>query len=222
MTLRLAEISKLLRNRQTAYYLMIIGKACGCEFVFPEHLSGSEVQSIAFIHHAIVERTFTWPISRHPQSLTATEQNLKFLETAAEPRRIAIPRPVLAPLLGREIDLGWVTVVIEAAVIEDVARVVAEASKLDGHEIDASVKSLDGRATIECPDAPKLPPQPWKANEEALIAIDRELVCRITQRYNSLAASTLEGLSDEKKAELVNPSPSLSEVLVPEADTGDD
>ncbi|HYL97386.1 MAG TPA: hypothetical protein VEZ90_00405 [Blastocatellia bacterium] len=155
--LSLPEISNLLRSRQTAHRLMIIGKACGYEFEFPQQLSGAEIRTIAFIHHAIVDRTFIWPIHRHPLPVIANERNLELLKSRSQPGKIAIPRPIVENLLGHEIDLGKVNIVMEEAVIEDVDRIIAEASTLDGHEILTSVRSLAGGATIECPETPMLP-----------------------------------------------------------------
>ncbi|HYL97312.1 MAG TPA: hypothetical protein VEZ90_00030 [Blastocatellia bacterium] len=220
--LKLREISDLLRNRETARRLMVIGKACGYGLVFPPHLSGAEVQAIAFIHHATVDRTFVWPIHRHPMPMAANERNLEMLRAHGQPARIAIPRRIVESLLGQEIDLGTVNIVMEDAIVEDADRVVSEASKLDGHEVQTFVRSLAGRATIECPEAPTLPPNPWTPNEEALMVIEGELVTRITDRYNALAASTLEGLTEEQKAELTNPEPSLGELLAPDEDRDDD
>ncbi|MGH9760801.1 MAG: hypothetical protein ACREDR_29050 [Blastocatellia bacterium] len=212
--LELREISDLIRNRETARRLMVIGKAFGYKFQFPPRLSGAEVQTIAFFHHAIVDRSFVWPMFRHPLSMTATKNNLEMLGTHSKPGRIGIPRLIIENLLGKKIDLGMVNILMEEAIIEDAERVLGEVSALDGHEVQTFVRSLAGRATIECPEAPTLPPNPWTPNEEGLMAIENELVTRITDRYNALAASTLEGLTEEQQAELTNPpGPTFAEIL---------
>jgi hypothetical protein len=211
--LSLREISELLRTRETSLRLMIIGKAVNVAFDFPPHLSAVEVQTIAFLRHAIIDRQFTWPIWRHPLSLTADRPTFEKVKASSGPARIGIPRQVTEALLGHEIGLGLVNILMEQAVIEDADRVMAEVAMLDGHEVQAFVRSLAGRATIECPQAPTLPENSWTSKEQALIWLEETLVARVTERYNVLATSTLTGLSDNEKKELTEPEPGLGELL---------
>lgn len=217
--LELREISNLLLTRETSFRLMIIGKAIGEEFEFPPQLSGAEVQTINFVRHAITDRTFVWPTWRYPLILRADESSVEKIKACGKPRPMAIPEPISVALLGHEIHLGMVNTILEEAIIEDSETVLAEASKLDGREIQAVARSLAGRATIECPEAPALPPNPWTATEQVLISLDNELVTRITDRYNALAASTLEGLNEEEKEALTNPKPSFAELLIDKSTT---
>jgi hypothetical protein len=214
--LPLARIADLLRTGETSLRLMVIGAAIHADFEFPPHLSGAEIQAIDFVRHAIVDRAFIWPTPRHSLTLKANETNLHQLRSTVEPARIEIPRPTTVGLLGHEIPLGTTRVIMESAVIEDLDRIIVEVSQLDGHVVEAYVRSLEGRATIECPDAPRLPDDPWTQNEFALISLENQLCSRLAERYNALAAETLAGLSDEKKGELTNPAPSIGELLIAE------
>lgn len=72
----------------------------------------------------------------------------------------------------------------------------------DGHEVEGQVRSLTGTALMETLEAPRLPADAWDPSEQALIALEPILSARLADQYNSLAASTLEGLSEEEKAEL--------------------
>jgi hypothetical protein len=212
--LPLAQISDLLRTRETSLRLMAIGAAIHAEFEFPPHLSGAEIQAIDFVRHAIIDRTFTWPTPRHPLTLPANEPNLRRLQSTTKPARIEIPRTTTVELLGHEIPLGTTRVIMEGAVIEDLDHVVTDVLRLDGHPVQAYVRSLEGRATIECPEAPILPEHPWTEDEAALISLEEQLCSRLTERYNILAAGTLAGLSEAEKADLTNPAPSLGELFV--------
>jgi hypothetical protein len=219
--LPLAQIADELRSGQTALRLMIIGTATGASFEFPAHLSGTELQEIAFLRRAIIDRRFVWPIARHPLTLHADPETLHQLETTREPTRIAIPRPTVVDLQGRQVSLGSVRVVMEGGVIEDLDRIISEVSRLDGHPVTAYVRSVEGRATVECPEAPTLPANPWDPATEGLISLEQRLCALLTKRYNALAAGTLAGLSDEEKEELTNPSPSIGELLLPQEDEQD-
>jgi hypothetical protein len=209
-----ARISDLLRSRETSLRLMVIGAAMRVEFEFPPQLSGAEIQAIDFVRHAILDRTFTWPTPRHPLILPANELNLRRFQSASKPARIVIPWPTTVEILGHEIPLGTTRVIMEGAVIEDLDQVVNEVSRLDGHVVQAYVRSLEGRATIECPEAPTLPEHPWTENETALMSLEEQLCSRLTERYNALAAGTLQGLSEEEKNELTNPVPSIGELFL--------
>jgi hypothetical protein len=211
--LPLAQIAGHIRTRETARRLMIIGKATGTEFRFPAHLSGKEIQEIAFTHHAVVDREFIWPMSQHGLPLRADYETLQKLDSTTGPHQIGIPRQLVFDLLGHQIRLGAAMVIMQEAVIEDLSEVRQRIALLDGEVVNALVRSLVGRAIIRCPAAPSLPRQPWTRVEEALMALEPELCARLADRYNSLAAETLSGLSDSEKQRLTRPKPKLSSLL---------
>jgi hypothetical protein len=211
--LPLAQITSHLRMRETARRLMIIGKATGTEFNFPERLSGAEIQEIAFTHHAVVDREFVWPMSKHGLPIIADRENLQKLDATTGPQQIGIPRHVVFDLLGHQIRLGAAMIILQEAVIEDFPQVRQLIALLDGALVSASVRSLVGRAIIQCPEAPSLPSQPWTRVEEVFMALDPELCRRLADRYNSLAAETLSGLADSDKQQLTHPKPKLNSLL---------
>src|SRR5712664_3330094 len=73
----LLEISEMLRRRQIAYRIMVIERATGLLFLLPLDISGEEVEEVALIYHAIVDRTFDWPIEEISAFPTATEERFK-------------------------------------------------------------------------------------------------------------------------------------------------
>jgi hypothetical protein len=192
---------------------MIIGKATGTEFNFPQRLSGAEIQEIAFTHHAVIDKEFVWPMSQHELALRADRETLEKLDSTTGPQQIAIPRQVVFDLLGQQIRLGAAMVIMQEAVIEDLAQVRKRTALLNGEVVHVSVRSLVGRATIRCPDAPGLPSKPWTRVEEALMALEPELCKRLADRYNSLAAETLSGLSDSEKGQLTEAEPIFGSLL---------
>ena len=211
--LPLAQITSHIRTRETARRLMIIGKATGNEFNFPERLSSAEIQEIAFTHHAVVDKEFVWPMSQHGLPLMADEKTLEKLDSTTAPRQIGIPRQVVFDLLGHEIRLGAVIVIMQDAVIEDLPEVRKKVALLDGRAVNASVRSLVGRAIIRCPDAPSLPGQPWTQVEEGLMALEPELCKRLADRYNSLAGETLPGLTDSEREQMTQAEPIFGSLL---------
>jgi hypothetical protein len=218
--LPLREIAELLRTRETGLRLMTIGKAINATFEFPEFLSGSQIQTIAFIRHAIVDRSFTWPLFRYPLELLADGPTLERLKATPHPARIAVPSQITEELLGHQVRLGLVNTIMEEAVIEDLDDVTAEVDMLDGHQVAAFVRSLAGRATIECQQAPMLRSDAWTENEQAWIALEELLISRLTERYNSLAVSTLAGLTEEEKAELTTPELTFGELVLGDREAG--
>ena len=86
--------------------------------------------------------------------------------------------------------------VLKEAVIKDRERFLSELAVNYGHEVITAVRALDGRETIDCREAPRLPPNQWTTVEKVLIEL-KPILCRLlADRYNALAASTLEGLTD--------------------------
>ena len=59
------------------------------------------------------------------------------------------------------------------------------------------VGSRIGLAHYNMRDAPRLPAKVWNEDLQILINMEGQLDAALVERYNALAASTLEGLNDE-------------------------
>lgn len=202
--LPLLEISKLLQTRQTDYRLMVIEQATGRRFNLPDDFSGSEMEAIIFTYRAIVDRSFAWPVK--PQSLVRDEvsampENLaRLFPDSGTLQYETSAMPLSQTVLGEEIPLGIATAVIEDFFIQNADDVRRELAKCDGHVVELFVGSKTGRAIFNFPEAPRLPDSPWDSNIQTLIDLESKLDARLCERYNALAASTLEGLTEEQKA----------------------
>ena len=75
-----------------------------------------------------------------------------------------------------------------------------ELRKDDGHTVEVRIRSRIGLAHYSVPDAPRLPDRAWNEDLQMLIGMESQLDTALVERYNALAASTLEGLDDEEKA----------------------
>lgn len=199
----LPEISLLLQRRQLAYRFMVVERATGYKFKLPPEISGSEVENLAFIYYAIVERSFVFPFTTmtYP-SIPATENYLKQITDLSRKSFIAVgPEPLHKTLLGKIIPLGnQSTRIIENAVIENFDQVQKELASGDVHNVEVTIRSLSGRARYNLPTAPLLPHNPWSAQLQTLIDLESDLDTRLSERYHALAAATLAGLSDEERA----------------------
>jgi len=209
--LPLKEIGQHLSTRETAYKLIVIGEATGNSLDFPPRLTGQEVKTLNFIYRAIVDRTFDWPLTTYPLEVVATAEEFAKWNGLRQPASMTfLEDDLTAELMGRQISIGRSALVLKEAVIKDRERFLSELAVGDGHPVTTVVRALDGRETIECPEAPRLSPNPWPAEQEALIQLKPVLCSLLANRYNSLAASTLEGLTDEEKA-AITARPQLSE-----------
>jgi hypothetical protein len=199
--LPLKQIGQYLSGRETAYKLMVISKATGSCLGYPPKLTGQEIQTINFFYRAIVDRKFDWPLTTYPLEVAATAEKLAAWSALKQPASMTFLEDDLSgELLGRQISIGKASLVLKEAVIKDRERFLGELAVNDGHAVTTVVRALDGRETIECPEAPQLPPNPWTADQEALVQLKPTLCRLLSDRYNSLAAATLEGLTDEEKA----------------------
>ncbi len=198
----LPEVSLLLQRRQLSYRFMVVERATGYIFKLPPEVSGTEVENLAFIYYAIVERSFVFPFTAmtYP-SIPATENYLEQITNLSRKSFIAVgPEPLHKTLLGKKILLGnESTRIIENAVIENFDQVQKELASGDGHSVDVTIRSLDGRARYDLPTAPLLPHNPWSAQLQKFINLESDLDTRLAGRYHSLAAATLAGLSGEER-----------------------
>ncbi len=214
----LREVSSLLQKRQTYVGLMVIERATGRQFQIPEYISANEMKAISFTFHAITQRMFQWPAKiTAPLPLPANEESVALLDSlpTADPggsvyRLHFGPDPMSETIFGQTIPLGPRTVFIDDAVFQDFEGARRELAKLDGRIVQVPVRSVSGIGRYFLPEAPKLPDDPWDDKTMACILLEDEINARLADRYNALAASTLEGLTPEE-VEIVTSRPTLDD-----------
>jgi hypothetical protein len=199
----LLEISKMLKRRQIAFRLMVIEESTGIEFELPSDISGDEVENIALIYHAIMDRSFDWPLDSITVFVPATKECIGRLTHANQLSSFTLgPDPISKSLFGKQILLGDGTVTVLNKFIEDSDTVQQELACNDGHQVTVVVRSLTGQGRYELPGAPRLPDNPWDSRTQALINIESQLDSKLVERYHALAASTVEGLSEQEKSDI--------------------
>lgn len=192
--------SQMLRRRQIAYRIMVIERATGYRFQLPLDISGDEVSNIALIYHAIIERSFDWTIDSLPLFFPATEEWLNRLVFSNQFDSFTCgPDPISKTLFGKEISLGEGTVTIENKFIENFNEVERELALNDGHTVPVVIRSLSGLGRYDLPHAPRLPDTTWDEKIRGLIDLENRLDEALISRYHALAASTLEGLTEEER-----------------------
>lgn len=207
----LKNISDILQNRQLAFRLMVIEKAFRVSLPFPQKfISGEEVENIAFCYHAIVDRKFDWARSSLTFFPANEEENLKYLPSKNNSYHLTFPTiNEIKVIFNHQLSLGQFLIDIEEAVIENYEEVKKAFSRLDGHPVKVVVKSLNGKVTYTALNAPKLSKKAWKPNLQMLIDLNEKFNFLFLEKYFKLAASTLEGLSEEQK-ESITERPKLS------------
>jgi hypothetical protein len=207
----LLEVSRLLQERQMAYRLMTIELATGIDFgVLPYTLLGEEVHTISFVYHSIVDRAFIDAVRDAKVVIAATEEGLQGFHLWKESPSLEFPpEKVTKTLLGRSIFLGTQTAKITDPYIVGVDRVQEELARGDGHEVTIVIRSHTNRAQYSLPEAPRLPLNPWDTRIQSLVDLERELDSRLIERYHTLAAGSLAGLTDEERKQ-VTTRPQLS------------
>jgi hypothetical protein len=199
----LREISEMLKLRQTMYRLMVIERATRRHFEIPSFISGEDMKAISPLYHAITERTFGWPLeSVQTVNYAASKDVADSLEEWNQSSSFASPSFQHQSLFGIEVPLGEGTITIIDNHIENFEQVVNELRSDDGHPVAVRIRSRIGLAHYNFPDAPRLPENAWNADLQMLIDMDEQLDAALMERYNALAAATLEGLTDEQKAEI--------------------
>ncbi|GEM_PF-887578 len=196
----LLKISNLLKTRQTAYRLMVIERATEKKFLLTPDGIEQDVMAIAFAYRAMVDRSFVWALDPERITALATQKYLAQLPTKGQPMRYEeqFDHQDLT-ILGETVSLGRGTIVIEDFFIDNEDKVRRELAMNDGHAVEYVAGSLSGRATFSFPEAPQLPDSPWDQKIQSLIDLESQLDANIVERYHSLAASTLEGLTEEEK-----------------------
>jgi hypothetical protein len=210
--LSLNRISQRLQMRQTAYRLMVIEQATGLEFSLPQNYSGDEIEAIAYLYHAIVDRSFVWHIGTVTIYVPATLERLALFPLDSTPTRQQLgPTRVAKSLFGRTIDVGEEELFIDDAVIENLAVVRQELARNDGHSVEVIIRSISGSGKVVVANGPLLPEPTWDPSVQALIDLEPHLDVALADRYNALAASTLDDLTEEEKS-AVTARPELDDV----------
>jgi len=199
----LLAISKYLQSRQIAYKVMVIERAAHQQFTFPTTRSAVEVATISFIYEAIAKRSFLWPDNYDGRMipLPATPEGLNELRALKQTRDLTFgPLPLTKTLFGETLFLGVGTAtVLDAAIeVDDEAKGAMERG--DGRDVQVRVRSMSGRMRYHLPDAPRISDEQWDRNTKALIDIEAQLDAALVERYNTLAAATLAGLTEDEKA----------------------
>lgn len=203
--LPLRRVSQRLQMRQTAYRLMVIERATGLEFSLPQNYPGEDVKTIAYLYHAIIDRSFLWPIGAVTVYVPATQERLLLFPRDETPTSQALgPTPVVKNLFGQTIEIGEEELFLDDAVIENLAAVRSELACNDGHPVEVTIRSLSGTARVVLKNAPRLPKQAWDSSIQALIDLEPLLNTCLADHYNALAASTLADLTEEEKREVTS------------------
>lgn len=203
----LLEISKMLHRRQTAYRLMFIEEVTGLRFLLP---SGIWDRDIAFVYHAIVDRSFVWSSGIFSGSIPATQENASLFAQDVQPFRWQRREILSEMVLGQVINLGRTTITIEDAVVKNRDKVREQLEARDGREVTLEIGSLSGQVKYEFTEISHSSDVSWEPKIQALIDMEPYLDAAITARYHALAASTLEGLTDEQRS-AVTTRPELDE-----------
>src|SRR5437588_35256 len=188
----LLEISKMLKRRQTAYRLMVIEEAAGKQFLLPSAISEGETGRIAFVYHAIVDRSFIWPGRNFNTSIPATPENASLFAQLFQSSIWPLPvESVSETVLGQSIHLGRAIVIIEDAVVTNPDEVRKQLEARDGRLVNIEIRSLSGQDKYEFTEIPYSSNVLWEPKIQALINLEPYLDAAITGRYHALAASTL-------------------------------
>jgi len=190
----------MLKLRQTMHRIMVIERATGRRFNIPSFISAKDMEAISFLYHAIMERSFGWPLDGALTVFYEASKDLAArLVECNQWSNFPYPCFERQSLFGVEIPLGEGTITIVDKQIEDFEQVLEELRKDDGHTLAVRVRSQIGVAHYDFPDAPRFPGTAWDADLQMLINMEGQLDAALVERYHALAAATLEGLTDEQK-----------------------
>lgn len=196
----LLEISQMLRRRQIDYRVMVIEQTIGHEFHLPLDISGDEVRDITLAYHAIIDRSFFWSIDSITVFFPATKEWADTLSRLRQETSIPLgPDPFYLELFGYQIDLGQRGIIIQDAVIENFEVAQKEISEGDERVVPVIIRSTSGQARYDFFGAPEPPAIMWEQKIQRLVGLESQLDIALVNRYHALAASTIEGLTEEEK-----------------------
>lgn len=197
----LLEISKMLHRRQTAYRLMVIEEATGKQFLLPSAISEGEIKRIAFVYHAIVDRSFMWAGGTLNMLIPATQESASNFAQLVQPFNGPLPeQPLSETVLDQSIYIGQAVVTMEDAVVKNLDEVREQLGAGDGRQITLEIHSRQDK--YEFTEIPYPSSVSWEPKIQALINLESYLDAAITERYHALAAATLDGLTEEEKKEV--------------------
>jgi len=198
----LLEVSNMMERRNLALRIMTIERANAREFELPNNIAADEVESIARAYHAIVERSFDWPIPSVTVFSPATREMLAQFRALSSSDSITLgPDPQFATIFNQQIRLGDATVTIKDAFIDDWTKIEQELNMEDDHSVTILVRSRThrGRYHFLNPPQPRSPLDPFAQRFVDLeTLLDRQLI----EGYNKLALATLSGLNEEQRNQL--------------------
>ena len=202
----LLEMSKMLERRLVAFRIMTIERATNIEFELPKELTAEEVENVARSYHAIVHRSFAWPIPSITVFVPATIKMLTQFKKLNALDSISLgPDPQFVMLFNKQISLGEGTVTIDDAAIDDWTRIERELGENDEHTVTVVIRSKTHRGRYDFLNAPRLPTSPWDSLVQSFVEIEARLDRNLAEGYNSLAVATLQGLDENQKRELTMP-----------------
>jgi hypothetical protein len=212
-----SEVAAFLQGRQTYFGLMVIEKGTGLKFDIPPHISGEEMNSIAFAYHAIAARQFIWLVNDITQPTPANEEMLAWFNNLqpAEPNGCTYtlqfgPSQEIRRIFGQDVPLGDQTVFIVDGLIENCDDLLRELAKNDGHVVPITIRPRGRRGRYVFTNAPRLPDNPWDEKIEGFIKLEEMLNERLAARYHKLAASTVADLTPDEM-EVVTTPPKLDD-----------
>lgn len=207
------EITKLLKERQIAYRLMVIESTFGIPLPFPQgFIDGKDIENIAFCYKAIIEREFKWfanPTTIIPWQ--ANEESFAWLPVSKEPTpMIFTPETVIKSIFGIEIPIGIMTGKIDKAVIDNYDEAKGKLQKLDNEIVHIHQRSLDGTITMIAVNVPHLPKSPWSEKLNKLIDLESNLDEMVFDKYLNSFSNAFENLTDEQ-VKVITERPNLDE-----------
>lgn len=204
--LAIDEVTKLLKERQIAYRLLVISTATGLKLPFPHGgIDIKDFENISFCYHAIVDRNFKWFASPKPKTIPyqANKETFCRFPENKEPTSIVFrPESVTKPIFGIDVPLGTMTCKINNVIIDNYDEAKEKLSRLDNEIVNIQQRSIDGTITMISVDVPRLPGNPWTQELQKLIDLDSQLDDKVLKKYFNLASSTLEGLTQAQKEEI--------------------
>ncbi|MCA1631019.1 MAG: hypothetical protein LC785_02345 [Acidobacteria bacterium] len=196
----LLEISQTLRRRQIDYRVMVIERTIEHEFQLPPDISGDEVRDITLAYRAITEHSFLWPIDSIELQLPATQEWADKISRIKQETSVPIgPDPFRLELFGHKFDLGQRGIIVQDAVIDNYEIACKQISQGGGQEVPVIIRSTSGQARYDFFGVPDPPTTLWNQNIQRLVELESQLDAALVNRYHALAASTLEGLTEEER-----------------------
>jgi hypothetical protein len=177
---------------------MVIERACDLAIPEPPQLSREEQDQISFAYDAIIERRAERLFYQGDFRLRADEQTRALVEAGAPFTHQFAVKDFEHEVLGHQLNLGTAVVTVSNAVFVNPDETRRELARLDGHEFNALIRTMDGILKYEFADAPRLPVGAWDKLIAGLIEIGKPLLKRHFNALNQLAAASLADITEEE------------------------